>query len=128
MVFYKYNIIKNIIEYKSWNIFRYSCSFNQLLIIYGTFDALFIFFDNVLKVYSLKMIYSKLSYNINLKSMENTDDPDKYLKIIRKVGVIILIMMTLASLWRLIIKQDDYGLYVILGLCLLTGKLKFSNI
>lgn len=60
--------------------------------------------------------------------MENTDDPDKYLKIIRKVGVIILIMMTLASLWRLIIKQDKYSLtYVILGLCLLTGELKFKR-
>lgn len=59
--------------------------------------------------------------------MENTDDPDKYLKIIRKLVVIILIILTLASLWKLIIKQDDYGLYVILGLCLLTGELKFKR-
>ena len=60
--------------------------------------------------------------------MENTDDPDKYLKIIRKIGVILLIMITLAGLWRVIIKQDKYSLsYVILGLYLLIGELKFKR-
>lgn len=60
--------------------------------------------------------------------MENTDDPDKYIKIIRKVCVIILIMMTLASLWRVIIKQDKYSLVLVIsGLCLLTGYLKFKR-
>ncbi len=60
--------------------------------------------------------------------MENTDDPDKYLKIIRKITFIILIMITLASLWRVIIKQDNYSLVLVIsGLCLLTGYLKFKQ-
>lgn len=60
--------------------------------------------------------------------MVNTDDPDKYLKIIRKITFIILIMITLASLWRVIIKQDNYSLVLVIsGLCLLTGYIEFKR-
>ncbi|MDD3036735.1 hypothetical protein [Bacteroides sp.] len=61
--------------------------------------------------------------------MGNTDDPDTYLKIIRIVQIIIVIMLTLASLWALIIKKDKFSLsFVILGLCLLLGYVKIKRL